>query len=74
MVLPWGAISRQHAKIYHDAQLGWIIEEKGSTSGTWICPKTGSQILSQVNSYPVQVRDNMVIKTGTYLFQFFDSN
>jgi len=52
------AVSRKHAKIYYEEGNGWIIEDIGSTSGTWMHPKTYSKARVDVeNSMPVLLRD-----------------
>ncbi|MBF0453386.1 MAG: FHA domain-containing protein [Magnetococcales bacterium] len=30
------AVSRKHCRIFHHARCGWMVEDKGSTNGTWV--------------------------------------
>jgi len=71
VVLGLAAVSRKHAKIFYEEGLGWIIQDLGSTSGTWVHPKTYSKARVDVeNSMPVLLRNGMIIKAHTYAFQF----
>ena len=66
-----GNVSRKHCSITYDNELGWIIKDEHSTSGTWAHPKTWTQFKFSVeNSNPVVVWNEMVVKTHTYTLTF----
>jgi hypothetical protein len=51
-----------------------LIEDNGSTNGTWLHPKTKNQNVIGLNSMPMMIRDKMIIKISTFMFQFLKEN
>ena len=69
------SVSRQHAKVRYDKDFGWLIKEfsddKKSTSGTWIHPKTYNLArYSTGHSDPIKMYDGFKVRSHEFLLQF----
>lgn len=63
--------SRKHAHIFYNEKAGWVVEDLGSMSGTWLHPKNYYIARAGVNnSLPVLLRDRMVVKAHTFAMEF----
>lgn len=64
-------VSRKHCHITYDKELGWLIADEFSSSGTWAHLKTYEQARwSEQNSSPIKMWNKMVIKAYTFTFEF----
>ena len=77
-VIEYEGVTREHCLVFYDETHGWMIkefEEKPSTSGTWLHPKTYFKAKASVeNSAPVLMHDGIEVKAHTYLFKFHISH
>ena len=64
-------VSRKHCHISYDPDLGWLIFDEFSSSGTWAHLKTYEQARWSIqNSNPVKMWNKMVVKAFTFTFEF----
>lgn len=73
-VIEYDGVSRQHCRVLHDANHGWVVREHDgapSMSGTWLHAKSYFKAKAGLdNSAPVPMHDGIEIKAHTYLFRF----